>query len=58
MNRIIDNEEIANQFIDWATDHYNHFNCYPGSFVSYDGEHEIEFTEEEIWEALNELFDI
>jgi hypothetical protein len=56
MNRILANTKYKNNFIDWATDHYKHFSYYPGSFVDFDGEDEIEFTEPEIWDAVNKLF--
>ena len=58
MNRITNNSEYKAAFIDWATDHYEHFDCYPGSFVHLDNNNsDIEFTEQEIWDALEGLID-
>ena len=59
-NRILDNSDYKAAFVDWASDHHAHFDCYPGSFIysddSGDEANDIEFTEQEIWGAIEILF--
>lgn len=56
MNRITDNPAYKSALIDWAADHYLHFGCYPGSFAYLEDDlNEIDFTEREIWEAIETL---
>ena len=59
-NQILTNQDIKTSFIDWVTDYYAHMGHFPGSFVYIDAalspESEIDFPEDQIWEAIERLF--
>jgi hypothetical protein len=55
-NPILGVGKIRSAFIEWALDHYKNFNCWPGTFIytAPCGE-DIEYTERQVWQAINEL---
>jgi hypothetical protein len=55
MNEILNDKEQRECFIEWCKDHYEHFNCYPGSFVYEQNGKEIDYPESVVWDAVEKL---
>ena len=56
-NPILDDPEIKAAFAEWVKNHHSHFGVYPGSFVveGVNGA-DTEYTEAQVWGAINRLF--
>ena len=55
-NRILNSQKFCNEFKDWALDHHEHFACWPGTFTHFSDSGDIDFSEAEVWQAIEAIF--